>query len=167
MEEFTEAQQNQERRQGELKDYPVCLDNAFAEVNEANRNLEDEGERIAETSAEFQEANRNLEDAGKGSTETKRKADDAHDRIKTHRDRCRRATKELGTFEEDLNDSLGRMEQLKEDTAAATHTLSCSIPDRDYNEVRYLQETLDMIEDFQRRGSRWDAAGITLVPRQK
>ena len=32
------------------------------------------------------------------------KADDAHDRIWTHQDRCRRASKELETAEEDIND---------------------------------------------------------------
>ena len=107
------------------------------------------------------------EDCWQGITETNRKADDAHDRIKTHRDQCRRATKELETAEEDLNDSIGRMEQLLEDTAAATHALSCGIPDLDSHEVRYLHEALDMIEDFQRRGSCRYAAEITLVERQR
>ena len=95
MEEFTEALQHQERMQGELKDFQVCLDNAFGELKEANRNLEDAGKRIVETNAEFREANRNKEDAGRRTTETKRKADDDHDRTRSHRDRCRRASKEL------------------------------------------------------------------------
>ena len=46
---FTEAQQNQERMQGEQKGSQECLDNAFVESKEANRNLEDAGKRIAET----------------------------------------------------------------------------------------------------------------------
>ena len=69
--------------------------------------------------------------------------------------------------EEELNDSLGRMGQLIEDTVAATRALSCGVPDRDSNEVFYLQEALDMIEDFQRRGSRWEATEITLEERQR
>ena len=49
VEEFNEAQQNQERTQGELKDPRECLDSAFAEFEEANLNLEDAGKRITET----------------------------------------------------------------------------------------------------------------------
>ena len=86
MEEFTEAQQHQERMQGKLKDFQVCLDNAFASFKEAN-----------------------LEDARKRTTETKPKADDAHDRVRTRRDRCRRATEELETAA-DLDDSPGRVD---------------------------------------------------------
>ena len=67
----------------------------------------------------------------------------------------------------DLNDSLGRMEQLMKDTAGATDALSCGAPDRDSNDVRYLQEALDMIEDFQRWDSRRDVAEIILVERQR
>ena len=80
LDELTEAQQNQEPVQGELKDSQECLDIAFAEFKEANRNLEDAGKRI---------------------TETNRKAHDAHDRIRTHGDRRRRATKEFETVEEE------------------------------------------------------------------
>ena len=47
---------------------------------------------------------------------------------------------EFETAEEDLNDNLGRLEQLVEDTAGATHALSCGVPDRDSNEVRYLEK---------------------------
>ena len=109
-------------------------------------------------------AYRGLEDAGKW-TIKKRQADDAHDQISAHRDRCRRAT-EFVTAEEDLNDCLGRMGQLAQDTAGGTHALSCGVPDRDSNEVRYLQEALDMIEDFQRRGARQEEAETILVKRQ-
>ena len=129
MEDFDEAKQNQERMRGELKDFLESLDSAFAEFNEANRNLDDPGKGITET----------------------RKADDAHEQMRTHRDRCRRATKEFETAEDDFNECLGSMEQLTQDTAEATHALSCGVPDRDSNEVRCLQEVLDMIEDFQRR----------------
>ena len=108
-----------------------------------------------------------LQDAGKRTTETKRKADDAHDRIRTYRFRCRRATKELETAEKDFNDSLALMSQLIKDTAGATHALSCGVPNRESNEVRYLQEALDMIEDFQRRGFSQGTTDITLVECQK
>ena len=74
---------------------------------------------------------RELQAAGTRTTETKRKADDAHDRIRSHRDRCRRATEELKTAEEDLNDGLGRMGQLIKDTSWATDALSCGVLDRE------------------------------------
>ena len=51
-------------------------------------------------------------DCHDAATETKRKADDAHDQVRAHRDRCRGATTESVTAEEDLNDCLGRMDQL-------------------------------------------------------
>ena len=90
-----------------------------------------ESESLDSAFAELKEANRSLEDASTRTIETERKADDAHDRIRSHRDRCRRATKELKTAEEDLNDSLGRMGQLIKDTSWATDALSCGVPDRE------------------------------------
>ena len=80
-------------------------------------------------------------------------------------DRCRRATAEFVTSEEDLNDCLGRMVRPMKDTAGATHAFFCSIPDPDSNEVRYPQDALDMIEDFQRRGAQWEMAEVILVER--
>ena len=41
----------------------------------------------------------------------------------------------------------------REDTAGVTHAPSCGALDRGSNEVRYLQEPLEMIEEFQRRGA--------------
>ena len=93
-------------------------------------------------------AYRGLVDAVKRTAETKRKADNAHDQIRAHRDRCRRATAEFVTAEEDLNDCLGRKGQLVKDSGSNTHTWSCGVPDRDSNEVRYLQEALVKIEDL-------------------
>ena len=58
VEELAEAQQYQERMQGELKDVQVCLDNGFAEFKEVNHNLEDAGKRIVETSAESRRCSR-------------------------------------------------------------------------------------------------------------
>ena len=82
-------------------------------------------------------------------------------------DRCRRTTAEFVTADEDLNDCIGRMGRPVEDTAGATHALSCSVPDPDSNEVRYLQDALDMIEDFQRRGARREMAEVIWVERQR
>ena len=61
--------------------------------------------------------------------------------------------------------------QLVKDTAGATHALSCGVPDRECNEEKYLQEALDMIEEFQRRGSRRGSSSqqteIILTERQQ
>ena len=109
---------------------------------------------------------RDLQDAGTRVTEAKRKADDAQDQIRAHRERCRRVLVEYETAEEDLIECLGRVGQLIRGTAGGTHALSCGTTDRDSNEVRYLQEALDMVEDFQ-RGARREVARIILVERQR
>ena len=69
---------------------------------------------------DLKEACRGLEDAGERITETTRKADDAHDQIRAHRDRV---SAEFETAEEELNECLGRVEQLIRDTAGATRAL--------------------------------------------
>ena len=68
--------------------------------------------------------------------EMKRKVDDAQDQIRARWGRCRRATKEFETAEEDLNDSLARPGQLVKDPVWATHALPCGVPDRESNEAR-------------------------------
>ena len=105
-----------------------------------------------------------LADAGMKTIDLKRKVDDAHDRTRSHRDRCRRATKELQTAEEDLNNSLGCLGDLVKDTASVAHALSCGVVDKDSNESKYLRETLDMIDEFQsRRGP--ETTEVILVER--
>ena len=73
---------------------------------------------------------------------------------------------EYGTAEEDLNDCLGRMDQLIRDTAGAIHALR-GTTERDCNGVKYIQKALDMIEDFQRRDTRLDFIEIILVERPR
>ena len=106
MEELTEAPQHQERLQGELSTWPswICKE-SMSKVNDS-RSLHDV------VCQDLQ-------------AETRRNVEDAHDSIRTHKDRC------LETAEEDLNDSLGRMCQLIKDTAVTTYSLSCGVPDRE------------------------------------
>ena len=160
MEEFNEAQQNQERMRGELQDSRKSLDVAFMDMQESMSKLTDCRDL-------HDAACRGMEDVGKRTIETKQKADDAHDQIRAHWGRCCRATAELVTAEEDLNDCLGLMGRLIKNTVGATHAFHCSVPDRDSYEVRSLQEALDMIEDFQRRGARPEMAEVILVERQR
>ena len=78
-----------------------------------------------------------------------------------------------GTAEENLNDGLGRMGELIRDTAGATLSLSFGTTDWDYNEVRYLQDALDMLESFrsprrpQRRRIRNHTCGAFRMRRRK
>ena len=39
------------------------------------------------------------------------------------------------------------------DTASATHALSCRAPDMESNETKHLGEALEMIDEWQARGS--------------
>ena len=86
--------------------------------------------------------------------ELKRKADDAHDRTRSHGERCWRPTKDHMMAEEFLNNGLGCLGDLVKDTTGATRSLTCGGPDRESNDVSYLQEAINMIAELQRRGSR-------------
>ena len=48
----------------------------------------------------------------------------------------------------------------------ATDGLSCGVPDRESNDARYLQEALDMTEEFHRGGSSQGTTELTLEERQ-
>ena len=43
-----------------------------------------------------------------------------------------------------MNHSLGVLGWCKEETAAATHSLSCGVPDRESTEKRYLKEATEL-----------------------
>ena len=51
---------------------------------------------------------------------------------------------------EDLNKRLGCLGDLVKDTAGATHALTCGVPDRESNDVRFLQEAIDIIAKIPR-----------------
>ena len=85
--------------------------------------------KVDDTREVLDNTRRGLEDANKRTIELERKADDAHDRTRSHRERCRRATKDHVMAEEVLNNSLGCLCDLVKNTASATHALSCGVPD--------------------------------------
>ena len=76
-----------------------------------------------------------------------------------HRDSLRRATRDHAKAEEVLNNSLGCLGTLVKDTAGATHTLACGVPDRESNETKYLKDALEVINDWQSRCSRRSPEG--------
>ena len=94
MEEFNEAQHNQERMRGVLHDSREFLESSFVEFKEPCRRLEDAGRRVAEAN---------------------KKRDFAHDQIRAHRSRCRRVSTEYRTVEEGLIECLGRVGRLIRD----------------------------------------------------
>ena len=73
-------------------------------------------------------------------TELKRKATDVHEKTRSHRARCRRATNEHTRSEAAVNHSLGCLGWFVNETAAATHSVTCGMPDRESNEVKYFRE---------------------------
>ena len=121
MDELAKAQEHQARLQDELKSSRESHDMALVDLEESMSKVDDTRE-VLDTPC------RGLEDMSKKTIELKRKADDAHDRTRSHRERCRRATKYCVMAEEVLNDSLGCLGDLVKDTAGAPHALTCGVP---------------------------------------
>ena len=48
-----------------------------------------------------------------------------------------------------MNNSLGFMGRCVKETAAATHSLTCGVPDRESDEIPYLKQATELIEDWQ------------------
>ena len=46
---------------------------------------------------------------------------------------------------------LGGLRWYIRETAAATHALTCGVPDRDSNEVKYLREATELIDEEQKQ----------------
>ena len=45
--------------------------------------------------------------------------------------------------------SLGNLGCCVKEAAAATHSLTCVVSDRESNEIRYLQQAIELIEEWQ------------------
>ena len=84
MDELAKAQQHQARLQDELKNFRESLDIAVLDVEEA---------KLKDCRGLHDTVCRGLEDVGKKTVESKRKADNAHDKSRSHRERCQRANK--------------------------------------------------------------------------
>ena len=157
MEELTEAQQHQDRLQEELKRSRGSLDMALMDVQENMSTVNESRERHDVVCRRLQAQGLPRRDGKRTmpTTESQLIGIDVDGRQRS-----------FETAEEDLNDSLRCMGQLITDTAGAT-TLSRGVPDRQSNEVRYLQGVLEKIEEFQRRGFSRGTTEITLVERQQ
>ena len=91
-----------------------------------------------------------MKKASQRTTDLKRKAAEAHEKTRSHRERCRRITNEHTRSEAAVNHSLGFLGWWVKETAAATHSLTCGVPDRESNEIRYLKEATELIEEWQK-----------------
>ena len=80
--------------------------------------------KVDDTREVFDITRRGLEDAIERNIELKLKADDAHAKTGSYRERWRRATSDHMMAEEVPNNSLGCLGDLVQDTTTATHALS-------------------------------------------
>ena len=80
--------------------------------------------------------------------ELKRKATEAKENMISHRERTRRITIEHAKAEALVNNSLGTLGHAVRDAAAATHSLTCGLLDRESNEIKHLREATDLLETW-------------------
>ena len=81
----------------------------------------------------------------------KRKASEAQDNVFSYRERTRRISNEHARAEALVNDGLGSLGQAVRAAAQATHSLTCGVPDRESNEIKYLREATELIERWQQQ----------------
>ena len=64
----------------------------------------------------------------------------------SHRERTRRITNEHARAEALVNNSLGTLGHPVRDAAAATHSLTCGVPDRECNEMKIPSKATDLLK---------------------
>ena len=119
-------QKEQNRPQDELDATRESMDivsreftNCWAHLNTAFRSQRTKHSTMSRVS---------LQNVCQTTAELKR-ADDAHERTKSHKEGCRRATKEHTKFKAATNHSLGRSGWFHKETANATQSLTDGVPD--------------------------------------
>ena len=88
--------------------------------------------------------------------DAQRYAEIAQEQVYDRREAHHRLSDEYVAAEEYLHEGSGCIRELVRDTAAATHSLSCGTNDKDCNEVKSLQDALDLLEGFLRRDTHHD-----------
>ena len=83
--------------------------------------------------------------------EVKCKATEIQEDVAIYRERTRRITNEHARAEGHVNDGIGSLGKAMQAAARATHSLTCGVPDRESNEVKYLREATELIEERQFR----------------
>ena len=80
--------------------------------------------------------------------EVKRKATEIQEDVAIH---TRLITNEHARAAGNVNDGIGSLGKAPQAAARATHSLTCGVPDRESNEVKYLREATNLIEEWQYR----------------
>ena len=99
--------------------------------------------------------------ASQRTAELRRKASEANEKTRSHRDVP--GEYEHTRSEAAVNHSLGFQGWCGKETAAATHSLTSGIPDRESNEIRYLKQATELIEEWQslvQRGTASDCPDL-------
>ena len=153
-EELDRAQKDQDRLQDELE--VTCegmvtaskeFSNCWALPNAACANVTNTSAKLNGAFREFSNCRATHEavcagvmKASQRTAVLKRTHAEAHEKTRSHRERCRRVTNDHTRSEATVNHSLGFLEWCLKETATATHSLTCGVPDRESNEIRYLKE---------------------------
>ena len=157
-EELDRAQKDQDRLQDELE--CSCEDlatackefsNCWATHEAASAKLSSAFREVSNRRATHEAICAEVRRACHKTSELKRKATEAQENMISHRERTRRITNEHARAEALVNNSLGTPGHCVRDAAAATHSLTCGVPDRESNEIKYLREATDLIETWQQQ----------------
>ena len=148
MEELDKAQKEQDRLQDEPEATRESMDIASREFTNCWAHLNTAFREVSNCRALHDVTWVDLKRACQWTAELKRKADDAHERTRSS--------------EAAINLSLGCIGWFVKETANATHSLTCGVPDRESNETNYLRKVTEMIEEWQRRIQRGHCAVFVL-----
>ena len=69
----------------------------------------------------------------------KRKAWEVVESLSTHQERTPRKTNERARVEGHVNNGIGSLGRAVQAAAKATHSLTCGVPDRESNKIKYLR----------------------------
>ena len=87
--------------------------------------------------------------ASQRTTDLKCKASEANEKTRSHRERSRIICNEHTRSGAAVNHSFGFFGWCEKETAAATHSLTCGVLDRENSEIRYLKQATEHIEEWQ------------------
>ena len=127
-----------------------ALHNAACEnVNATSAKLNGAFREVSNRRATHEAVCAEVKRASQRTSECKRKAMEAHDSVVSHKERTKRLTNEHTRAEAAVSHSLGNLCCCVKEAAAATHSLTCGERDRESNEVLYLKQATELIEEWQ------------------
>ena len=149
-------------------------DDALEALEECRKNMDSAHREFSNYRALHEAAWFDVKETGRRHSEL-RKWEDAHKKTFLQRDCTRRATSGDVNAEEVLNNSVECLGTHVGGTANATHALTCGVPDRESNKIKYLREATEMIEEWQRQLQRGHSGShpscehneVVLIERQR